>query len=213
MAIDKSRTSPMMKLGISVLIVAVALGVIGIPMVSALSECSSQTPNNQQASQTASVTVEAIAAQHTPVVQATEASLTVQPKDYTLLVQQGNNYFEWASAVMQALSGKGTSEALPIWIAASSYYDRALKVKAGDANVMTDYSVTLYHSNQLAAAIKLGEQVVAKDPKFAPVRFNLGLYYESAQDKVKAKAAFQAYLQLAPNGPNVDTAKAHLKTL
>lgn len=215
MAIDKSRTSPAMKAMIILLAVvfAVSLMAVSVPAIIDALSGNGQSAAGASGSKTTTQTVDAIGQQAAPTIRAIEASLTVEPKNYDLLVQQANSYFEWALAVRQAIAGTTRTDDQPIWKMASSYYERALKVKPGDPNVMTDYSVTIYYSNQPLQAVVLGEQIAAKNPKFAPIQFNLGLYYETLGDKANAKKALQKYLELDPNGANAATAKERLAAL
>jgi tetratricopeptide (TPR) repeat protein len=215
MAFDKSRTSPFMRFTIGAMAVIFALGIVGVPLIQYFESIGSGqgTPGNANATQTTTETVNAIGAQAAPTIKALEASLTAQPTNYSLLVNQADAYFEWALAVRKALAGTTRTDDQSIWKASSGYFERALKVKPGDPNVMTDYSVTLYYSNQVLQAIVTAEQIVDKNPKFAPIRYNMGLYYRTLGDKANAKKAFEAYLQLEPTGENAASAKDNLTAI
>lgn len=57
------------------------------------------------------------------------------------------------------------------------------------------------------------EAAVAKAPKCAKARFNLGVVYEKAGAYRKALAAFQAYLRLAPGASDAKTVKTKIYEL
>jgi tetratricopeptide (TPR) repeat protein len=213
MAIDKSNTPVWMKV---VIIFIAATFVISIGF-SGLSSCSSGTTTGTSTSNTASTsttqTIAAIALQHTPIIQAAETSLTADPKNYDLLLAQATNYYDWAQQVQTAVGSSDTSQSAPIWKSAASLYGRALAVKPGDKAVMGDYAVALHYSGETAAAIAEGEKVRALDPKFAPNLFNLGVFYGTAGDKVKAKAAFEAYLAADPTGTLAQSARDAITSL
>jgi tetratricopeptide (TPR) repeat protein len=215
MAIDKSRTTPLMK-GI---IIFIALSfVISIGGVAGLSSCSAINQANQAgtskpASASPTQTVDALSMQYTPVIKAIEASLTADPKNYGLLVKQAEIYFAWAAQVQQALQDTNSGQDLAIWKAAATYYARALAVKAGDAVTMGDYAVSLFYSEDTTGAIAMGEKARAADPKLEQNLFNLGNFYWKAGDKAKAKAAYEAYLALAPTGDMAQAAKDNIAAL
>jgi len=213
MAIDKSRTSPLMKIGIIALAVTFFIGVAAIPLSALLSPSATTTQSSSATgSETTTQALQSINLQHTPQIAAREQSITADPNNYALLVAQGNGYFEWASQVQQATQGK-TGQDLPLWVGGATYYARALKVKPGDPNVTTDYSVAQFYSGEATAAIATAKGVMAADPTFSPVVFNAGIFYNSIGDKVNAKAMFEKYLKMDPNGPQAAAAKDQLKTV
>lgn len=213
MAIDKSRTPMWMK----VVIVLVALTfVVGIGFSSLATACSTLTPGvtpPPTTSASATQTVDAIALQYTPVIQALEASVTADPKNYDLLLAQAQNYYGWGQQVQQSLGESNSGQDVPIWKAASTYYARALAERPGDVPTMGDYAVTLFYSGDVPAAIVQGEKVRVADPKFGPNLFNLGIFYANSGDTVKAKAAFEAYLVVEPAGDMAQSAKDNIANL
>lgn len=215
MAIDKSRTSPLMK---ALIIFIAATFVLGIGFSSFVGSCSSTTPTGTTpgtpgAAATTTQTVDAINLQYSPIIQALETSITADPKNYGLLVGQAQNYYQWGAKVREAVQTDGSEQDLPIWKAAATYYQRALDVKSDDVAVMGDYAVSLFYSGDTTAAIAAGEKVRAKDAKFAPNLFNLGIFYQTAGDTAKAKAAYEAYLVVEPSGDSAQAAKDNLAGL
>jgi tetratricopeptide (TPR) repeat protein len=212
MAIDKSRTSPLMK---TLIIILAASFVISIFSLGALSSCSVAAPLLPGGGTTPATTVEStatIAARYAPQIQALEASLAVEPKNYDLLVSQAESYFGWAYDVQMADQSVSTTSN-PLWGTARSYFQRAVAVKATDATIIGDYAVTLFYSGDTSAAIAAGEQARTLDPKVAQNLFNLGNYYASAGENTKAITAYEAYIAAAPSGELVQNAKDNITAL
>lgn len=209
MAIDKTRTSAGMKVVIIVLIVAFAmLGAAG-----AISQLSTGGSSNQQqtAQQTDAQKLQQITSQAQAGISPNEAQLKTKPKDYTLLKTLGDEYSDYAGQVQQAEPNSGVDTA--IWKQAVSYYQRALAVKRGDPNVMTDMAIAQFYSGDTPAAIVTIEGVRKADPKFAPAVFNAGIFYGQSGQNAKAIAAFEEYLRIDPKGPNVANANKFLAQL
>lgn len=215
MAINKSHTSPLMKTMILLLAGTFVLS-IGFAGIATIPSCGAgpllPQPRSTGTPAASTETTAQIAATFGPVVNAQEASLTVNPKNYDLLVAQGNTYLEWANAVAQT-SQEDLTPSLPLWGKAVGYYKRAVDIKATDAVVLGDYGISLYFSGDTTAAISAGEKSRAIDPRLAPNVFFLGEYYATAGDTAKALDAFQAYLALEPNGTYAANAQQAIKDL
>lgn len=208
MALNKQQTSMATKVVIVVLILVFVLGVGGV--FSQLDLSSLPSASSGTSTQTVQQKVDAINAQYQPGVTASEAALKAKPKDYDLLKSLAQEYYDWALQIRQA--AQNASDA-PVWQRSASYYKRALAVKAGDANVETDYSIATYYSGDAAGAIKIIEGVIKKNPTFAPAPFNAGIFYASSGNNAKAAEEWNAYLKLEPNGQNAATAKQFLSQL
>ena len=214
MAIDKSHTKPWMK---AVIIFIALTFVIGIGFTGAIGACTSTTPTGTTTpagtSASSTQTIDAIGLQYTPVIQALEASITADPKNYDLLVKQAQNYYQWGAQIRQAVQTVNPGQDEPIWKAAATYYARALAVKPGDATVVGDLAVSQFYSSDTTSAIVTGEQARTIDPKFGPNLFNLGIFYQTAGDTAKAKGAYEAYLAVSPTGDMAQAAKDNLAAL
>lgn len=220
MAINKSTTSPFVKTMIIILAVSFVAG-IGFTGVIGLSSCTPNAPllpNGSSVSPSSSDTtaaIQAIDARFTPIVTAREASITADPKNYDLLVAQANDYYDWASQVLQTAKTV-TPANQQTWKAASTYYQRALALKPGDPNVSTDYTIALFYAGDVNQAITVAEQVRKANPTFSPVVFNIGIFYSNSglpNGASKAIAAFQDYLKMDPNGSNAANAKQYITEL
>jgi tetratricopeptide (TPR) repeat protein len=215
MAIDKSRTSPLMKTLIIALAATFVLGV-GFAGIAGMSSCSVAAPllpgGTSAGTTAATETTQAIEAKYAPQIKAIEASLTANPKSYDLLIAQAESYFGWAYDVQLTKASEPTT-ANPLWATARGYFERAVAVKATDATIIGDYAITLFYSGETSAAIAAGEKARLLDPKIVQNLFNLGNYYDAAGDAAKAKEAYQAYLTAAPTGPLAQQAKDNIARL
>ena len=148
---------------------------------------------------------------------ANDAALQSNPTSYTVLVDQGNAYFDWGIDLQQASS---TNEALrgadqPLWISAQQYYERATTVKSDDPNVTIDYAIATFYSGDAVKAITIAEKVRKEQPDFAPAWFNLGVFYQAQGRNADAYNAYQKALALDPSGNNIngDYAKQQVAAL
>jgi tetratricopeptide (TPR) repeat protein len=88
----------------------------------------------------------------------------------------------------------------------------------GDAGSLYNQGAIMWNSGNIEAARVEFEKAVKADPKHAKAQYYLGLstYNLSSTGKTKlidAKAPFEAYLKLEPNGEFAETAKALLSTI
>ncbi len=206
MAINKRNASPMMRIGIAA--VALILVMALMPGVFALF---SPRPT-QDSPTTGQGQLEQIAAQYGPRIAALDGMLESQPTSYTVLMQVGHTYFDWGAEIQQA--GLGASgEDRPMWLAAASFYDRALELDASIPPDLVDAAIAHFYSGNTTKAIELGEAAVAVDPEFAPAHYNLGVFYRSVGRQVEAIAAYEKAIELDPEGQVTNVEQARLALL
>lgn len=198
MALNKAQTS----LGVKVILIFLIIAFVAsfIPIISgAFSGGNTQTT-------TQAGSLDSINQQYQGTVQSLTTMLQSEPESYTVLVNLGNTYFDWAAQIQQA--SQTTSSAVgadqPMWVAAKDAYRRAIDVKAGEPTVVVDYAITAYYSGDTNEAIKSAESVAKANPEFAPAQFNLGIFYKALGDNQKALAAYEQYLKLDPKGTQGD---------
>jgi tetratricopeptide (TPR) repeat protein len=203
MAINKRKASPMLKVGIIAISVLMVLA-FTLPLLSPdLFSGGTTNPDGT----TGTGELEAIAAQYGGSIQTFEAQLASDPTSYTVLVNMGNTYFDWAIETANATGGQTPADR-PIWIASASYYDRALAIDSSDPNVGTDASIARYYSGDVAGAIELVEQVIEANPDFAIAHYNAGIFYRAAARDGDAVVAFNTYLELDPDDAQGNNARA-----
>jgi tetratricopeptide (TPR) repeat protein len=209
-AINKANTPVWMK---AVLILMAIVFVFGFISIGA----SPFLDNGQQPGTAPAGSLDAINGQFTPTVSALTTQLQSEPESYTVLVNLGNTYFDWAVQVQQ--QSQTTSAAvgadLPLWVSAKDAYGRALAVKPGEPPVTVDYAITLFYTGESTRAIEEAEAVAKADPEFAPAFFNLGIFYGAVGENATAITNLERYLELDPEGKqgNADFAKNQLQTL
>jgi tetratricopeptide (TPR) repeat protein len=84
----------------------------------------------------------------------------------------------------------------------------------GTAPALYNQGVILWNQNKFAEAKEKFDSAVKADPKHAESQFMVGMAALNVAGDVKAAiAAFETYLQLAPNGPNAAKAKQNIADL
>jgi Flp pilus assembly protein TadD len=205
MAIDKSRTSTPMKVGVILLVLAFVggIGVVGIGGLTGGGSTPAQTATDTVQAQLTQINTTAQAQ-----IQPAEQQLKTKPNDYATLTALANDYYDWAQQVKTVSPSAGID--VTIWARAVDYYKKALAVKPGDPSVATDMSIAQFYSNDGSGALATINEVIKKNPKFAPAPFNAGIFYMASGDYAKATNAFNVYLKIDPKGPNVAQAKQFL---
>lgn len=217
MALNKSKTSPAVKVGIIILIIAFVsafmyTGIAGIVTLF-------QGSGTSQTSGTSTDPVAAINDQYSPGVNALKNIAASQPASFTAQVTLANAYFDWAKQLSTPASGQSQittaamEAAITQWGAAKTAYEAALKLKANDPGTMVDYSVATFYSGDATAAVATATKVTKSAPTFAAAWLNLGIFYERLGDSAKAYAAYQQYLKVSPNGSSASFAKQQMASL
>ena len=195
MALDKKKSSLLTRIGIG--IIAVMLVLAFVPWDSIGLTGGSGSNGSEGDGQ-----MEAIAARYSATIGGNDQLLASDSTSYTVLVTQGNTYFDWAHEV-QGLDTQNLEDR-PIWTSASVFYGRALEVQPGDPSVATDYAISKYYSGDAEGAIVIVGEVMESSPDFAPAFFNAGIFYSSAGRSPEAVAAMTRYLELDPQGQSGD---------
>jgi len=194
-AINKKKSSPVVKIGIIVISGMIVLAFLPWNSLAMLFSGGGNTTSGTSGQ------LDAIAAEFTNTVTALEQSLASDESSYTVLVNLGNTYFDWGIKVQQTnIAGADK----PMWVSATVYYDRALEVQPGDPNVTTDAAIAHYYAGEPNKAIVLIEPIMQSAPTFAPAFFNAAIFYDTTGDAAKAAAAANTYLELDPDGQSGD---------
>ena len=112
-------------------------------------------------------------------------ALRANPKDVPTLIRLGNVYYDHKA-----------------WPDAIRYYQQALDLRPGDADVRTDMGTAYFYSGFPDKAIEQFNQVLKASPNYPNTLFNLGIVRRDAyQDKAGALAAWEKLLKNNPNLP------------
>ena len=210
MAINKANTPVWMKAVLILMAIVFVFGFISIGASPFLN-------NGQQPGAATPGSLDAVNQQFTPTVSALTAQLQSDPESYTVLVNLGNTYFDWAAKVQEQSQTTSASVGtdLPLWVSAKDAYGRALAVQPGEPPVTVDYAITLFYTGESVKAIEQAEAVAKATPDFPPAYFNLCIFYGATGENAKAISNFKMYLELDPDGKqgNADFAKSQLQSL
>ncbi len=126
-----------------------------------------------------------------------KAVVASDPKNRNAWVALGNDYFD-SDRPMESVEA----------------YQKALDINSNDANVLTDQGVMFRRLGWFDRAIENFTKANQVDPKHSVSLFNLGIVYRyDLQDLPKAKAAWQKFLAVNPNGNGSDRVRQELEFL
>ncbi len=124
------------------------------------------------------------------------ARLKANPNDLAALVALADMYFD-ASKFDQAIA----------------YDKRALALDPGNPDVRTDYATALHQTGHDLEALAQLETVLAKRPAFVPALYNRAVVLVAIGRRTDAAAAFQKFINAAPNDPRVPDARSEIGDL
>lgn len=113
-----------------------------------------------------------------------EAAVGKEPKNADLLVQLGNTAYD-----------------VEDWKKAVDAYERALKLRDADPNVLTDLGVAYRNTGNVDKALAMFTQASARDPNHWPAQFNLAIVY--GIDKGDTKKALEILTKLKKEHPEI----------
>ena len=151
MAVDKSSSPLWVKAVIWLVALSFVFG--GVAFVGFGGGSSSTNTNG-----TGATTGTDITSQYQPAVDAATAALAADPQNPDLLAMAGHRYYEWAVALYE--SGQ-TANSAPLWLAAVSYYDKALAIRPDDVVVLGNKGFALAYANDPGAADALRAFIAA----------------------------------------------------
>jgi cytochrome c-type biogenesis protein CcmH/NrfG len=126
-----------------------------------------------------------------------EDILKRDPNNYQALVQMGNDYFDLGEAQKSV-----------------NAYSRALAIKDGDPNVLTDMGVMYRQLKDFPKALAAFRKAAASSPTHPQSRMNIGVVLmHDMNDPKGAIAAWEDYLRVAPNDPNAESIRRSIEDL
>lgn len=96
---------------------------------------------------------------------------------------------------------------------AEAQFTEALKLRPDFALAANNLGFIYYRQDKFAEAARWLENTIGIDPSRAVAHLNLGDAYRHLGQKAKAKAAYQAYLELQPSGSSAAYAREQLEQL
>jgi Tfp pilus assembly protein PilF len=89
------------------------------------------------------------------------------------------------------------------WSAAEEAYRRALRIKDGDANVITDFGTTLLRQNRIEDALREFDRALAKNPAQWQAALHGTLASLTAKDAKRARVWLDRFKSIAPQHPAI----------
>ncbi len=203
MAINKKQTSLLTK----VVLVFISIAFVGVYIPGLFAGSSGSS-----GSTTAVDPLEGIAQQYAGALDYYNGLLASEPTSYTVLLNLGYTYHDWAAEVQQTTASASGAD-IPLWVAASSYYERALAEVPGDPGVRTDMAVSYFYGGDSLSAIENVEAVMAATPEFATAYFNAGVFYQATGRDADALRVLKRGVELDPEAPTVATANGWIAEL
>ena len=211
MAIDKSQSPAWVRITVWVTIFAFVGTVAGYGLFQAFSSFGNNGATNGASQVTAGL--DSINAVYEPQVTAIETQLAGDEENLNVLISLGTTYMNWAyalynstDAAAQAQFGPTMSSAVPIW-------ERAYEIDPESKEIGGDLASSLYYSGQEDRAITLAREVLEKNPDYATVWFNLGVFLTNSNDTAGATEAFNKAIETDSDGTVTENAKSMLGQL
>lgn len=99
------------------------------------------------------------------------------------------------------------------FLKAEKYFNEALKLSPDFVQALGGLGMMYNEMGRYPEALAKLSRAVQKDPKYAPLHFELGRAYRGLKNKRMAQTEFQQVLQLAPDSPLALEAQKELKKL
>jgi tetratricopeptide (TPR) repeat protein len=207
MSINKSNTSPGMKIILIVLIIAFVGLFAGTGLASFVEMLRNPTTNSSTVA-TGTDAISQIKATYDPQVKALTTAVASDPTSYTLLVNLAEAHLAYAEKLQSTFANQSSQPATSTMTTlaqelglARDNFKKAVKANKNPLSPdLVDYAITTYYSGDATGAVTIGERVIKSDPTFAPAFYNLGIFYEAVGKKDLAVAAYQKYITLDPKG-------------
>lgn len=124
-----------------------------------------------------------------------------------ILAKDTLNYDAWVALGNIYFDANKPDEAVP-------YYEGALRIKPGDAGVLTDLATMKRAQGKPNDAVALLKKVVAKDSTMGQAWFNLGVIYSfDLKNQKDAIAAWKRYLDLNPMSEHAQAVQKAIDSL
>lgn len=174
-------------IAIAGVLVGLMMGILGPRMFSSESRNVAVVPQNQFPAASTQPPVQGYSLK----IAELKRILDKNPNDVGTLVQLGNTYFD--------------SNMYPESI---EVYEKALALKPGNPDVLTDLGVMYRRNGQAGEAVLRFREAARIAPDHFQSRLNLGivLYYD-LKDIDEAREAFQDFLKVVPSGPQADNVR------
>ncbi|MBK5210880.1 MAG: hypothetical protein JJE36_00915 [Coriobacteriia bacterium] len=196
MKIDKSNSPTWVRVTVWVTTITFIFGFAGLGLAEFFTNSnssSSATSSSSDATSTATAgttTLATINAQYQTQAVSTEALVKKDPKNAQTQVELGSLYSQWAQALSTSTDKAAQSAAPEKFKSSATAWAAAYELDKNNKEIGGDYATSLYYTGDTAGAVKIAKEVLAKNPKYATVWFNLGIYLSNT-DKTQAVTALE----------------------
>lgn len=202
MAIDKSRSPVWVKITVWVLVVALIVGFVAIGFSSALPQIGqlfgfgsgTTTPGGNV---TSADTLDVINARYNTQATSTEAAVSADPDNLALRKQMGILYSNWAGDLAASSDPAAQAQFAATMAKALPHWQKAYELAPDDKAVAGDLASSMFYAGQTDEGIALAREVVAKNPDYTTVWYNLANFLASTGDTEGAKEAFAKVIEVA----------------
>lgn len=130
-----------------------------------------------------------------------EADLVENPKSINALIEKGNCFFDLGRIYKQGNPEIGIKS----YEAAADAYHKALDQNPNNVDVMVDLGICYRESGKSETAIDYFKKALELNPKHINAAFNIGIVeLFDHDDKAAAVAAWEKFLEIAPNDPRAE---------
>ena len=210
MAIDKSQSPVWVRVTVWVTIFAFVGTAAGVGIFQLFSG-----GNGGSANGGAQVTagLDSINAVYEPQVAAIEAQLAGDDENLKVLISLGTTYMNWAYELYNSTDPAAQAQFAPTMSAAAPIWERAYEIDPESKEIGGDLASALYYSGQEDRAITMAREVLEKNPDYATVWFNLGVFLTNSNDTAGATEAFNKAIETDSGGTVTENAKSMLGQL
>lgn len=218
MKIDKANSPTWVKVTIWVTIVTFVLGFVGLGLTEFFTNSnanSSTASSSSSATSTATAgttTLATINAQYQTQALSTEALVKKDPKNAQTQSELGSLYAQWAQALSTSKDKAAQSAAPEKFKSSAAAWEAAYKLDTNNKEIGGDYATSLYYTGDTDGAVKIAKEVLAKNPKYATVWFNLGIYLANT-DQTQAITALENAVKYDTNATTKKQAQTALDSL
>ena len=219
MNINKEHSPAWVKITIWITIFAFVFAFIAVGFLQVITSIKSNSSSSSSSTSSSSTTTSAaqqistVNSQYQTSAVSSEALVKKEPKNKTQVASLAGLYSQWGTALLQiSNSTEAQTQAAEKLQTANKYWKQAYDLDPNDKEVAGDYATSLYYVDNTQGAIKVAQEVVKKNPKYATVWYYLGIY-QSATNKSEAIKSLENAIKYETDATQKKSAQEALASL